>query len=104
MMLYDTWHENGSSAVTSFAGNTKRRIMRPRRFSEDISEIQMPEHDIENSEALNDEISQDSMMEDDMLHDIAKISSRQIDIKKGYMMTQERSIAAVTENDFACTS
>jgi hypothetical protein len=102
MMLYDTWQENAGDMIT--VNNSKKRVMRPRRFSEDVSEVKMIEHNISQnhiSETSKDYISHDSLIEEDMLHDIAKISSRSIDIKKGYILTQERTMLA-TEMDFTC--
>jgi hypothetical protein len=103
-MLYDNWQENGGDMITFNAGNSKKKVMRPRRFSEDVSVIKISEPNISQnhiSETSKDFISQDSLIEDDMLHDIAKISSRSIDVKKGYMLTQERTMMA-TEMDFIC--
>jgi hypothetical protein len=102
LMLYDTWQENGGDLITVNPGNSKKRIMRPRRISEVVSEVKMLEPNISQnniSETSKDYLSQDSLIEEDMLHDIAKISSRSIDVKKGYMLTQERSMAA-TEMEF----
>jgi len=43
-MLYDTWRENAGDMIT--VNNSKKRVMRPRRFSEDVSEVKMIEHNI----------------------------------------------------------
>jgi len=46
LMLYDTWLENGGDMITLNHGNPKKRVMRPRRFSEEVSQVKMIEPDI----------------------------------------------------------
>jgi hypothetical protein len=46
LMLYDTWQENGGDMITVNPGNSKKRIMRPRRISEVVSEVKMLEPNI----------------------------------------------------------
>jgi excinuclease UvrABC helicase subunit UvrB len=46
LMLYDTWQENGGDMITVNPGNPKKRVMRPRRFSEEVSQVKMIEPDI----------------------------------------------------------
>jgi uncharacterized protein (DUF927 family) len=45
-MLYDTWQENGGDMITVNPGNSKKKAMRPRRFSEDVSDVKMLEPNI----------------------------------------------------------
>lgn len=88
-MFYDRWQHDGADVIGMTPGNTKRRGIKMRRFTEEVSEEHKMKNDedpniIQFSEESNEEES--SMMEE-MLHDLRTISSRTMEIKKGYIIT-----------------